>query len=175
VTGDPIRQTAGDGQERILRNMSGIKHGVGLLIESRVDPLTDAEKADDALNNRRRVHSNRSRWMGCSTSRTSGAPGSGRPPRRPGYRGTGPVYFGGADNDQAEPSETIEDPPCAYRLTAGQYTDLKDELALHGVRARHDSEGAYVPLRQSLRAPVPLLLDERAQYHLTVGEPDTDC
>ncbi|MCX5329956.1 M14 family metallocarboxypeptidase [Streptomyces sp. NBC_00140] len=171
VTGDPIRQTAGDGQERILRNMSGIKHAVGLLIESRVDALADV---DEATNNRRRVGSQLAALKGLfgfadeRRGRIEAATGTAR---HEGWADTGPVYVGGADNDPPEPAEVIEDPPCGYRLTDAQYAEVKDELALHGVRTK----GTYVPLRQPLRALVPLLLDERGPYHLTVGEPDTDC
>ena len=177
VTGDPIRQVAGDGQERILRNMSGVKHAVGLLIESRVEPLTEGTPEPD--NNRRRVDSQLAALKGLFSfagergRQLDAATGAAR---LAGYRDTGPVYLGGADNDPAEPSEVIEDPACGYRLTGDQYTEVADELALHGVRVRPDGEdGAYVPLRQSLRALVPLLLDERAPYHLTEGEPDTAC
>ncbi|MFF4250098.1 M14 family metallocarboxypeptidase [Streptomyces sp. NPDC001663] len=171
VTGDPIKQTAGDGQERILRNMSGVKHAVGLLIESRVDPLTDV---DEAANNRRRVDSQLAALDGLfdftdeHRAQVETATGTAR---HAGYADSGPIYLGGADNDPPEPSEVIQDPPCGYRLTDDQYTEVKDELALHGVR----SWGGYVPLRQPLRALVPLLLDARAPYHLTSGEPVTDC
>ncbi|MFD8569399.1 M14 family metallocarboxypeptidase [Streptomyces sp. NPDC059639] len=178
VTGDPVKQTAGDGQERILRNMSGLKHALGLLIESRVDPGTPAEEADDALNNRRRRDSQLAALKGLFTFTRQHADRIGaatEAARAAGLSDTGPVYVGGADNDPAEPAEIIQDPPCGYRLTAAQYAEYADELALHGIRVRKSGDGAYVPLRQSERALVALLLDARAPYHLTEGEPDTSC
>ncbi|WP_326574554.1 M14 family metallocarboxypeptidase [Streptomyces sp. NBC_00487] len=178
VTGDPIRQVAGDGQERILRNMSGIKHSVGLLIESRVEPLTAG--TEEPANNLRRVNSQLAALKGLfrfagergrQVDRVTGAA------RLAGLRDTGPVYVGGADNDPAEPAEVIQDPPCGYRLTEQQYEEFADELALHGVRVRagKNGDGVLVPLRQQVRALVPLLLDERAPYRLTAGVPDTAC
>ncbi|WP_374206374.1 M14 family metallocarboxypeptidase [Streptomyces sp. WAC04114] len=177
-TGEPVKQVAGDGQERILRNMSGVKHSVGLLIESRVDPLTDAEKADEALNNRRRVTSQRDAlkgMFGYTDQRRARIGATTAMARLAGYADTGPVYIGGADNDPPESDEIIPNPPCGYRLTAAQYAEVGDELALHGVRVRKDGEGVLVPLRQPLRALVPLLLDDRAEYRLTGGSYETAC
>lgn len=178
VTGEPVKQTAGDGQERILRNVSGIKHAAGLLIESRVDPVTEAERKDEALNNRRRVKSQVSALSGLLTysdQRRMRLERATDAARAEGHRDRGPVYLGGADNDPAEPAEVIQDPPCGYRLDAAQYADIKDELALHGVTVKRQKSGAYVPLRQSARALVPLLLDERAPYHMVTARPDMSC
>jgi hypothetical protein len=178
VTGDPVKQTAGDGQERILRNTSGIKNAVGLLIESRVDPSTDQEKADPALNNRRRVHSQLSALKGLlafSGERRHRIEAATSMARATGFTDSGPVYLGGADNTPATDEQTLEDPPCGYRLDAAQYAEVKDELALHGVVSRPEPDGAFVPLRQSQRELVPLLLDGRAAHHLTSGAPAGTC
>jgi hypothetical protein len=165
VTGDPVRQVAGDGQERILRNMSGIKHAIGLLIESRVEPLADT---DAPSNNRRRVDSQLAALKGLFAFTAERRGQVERATTAARHRpSSGPVFLGGADNDPPGPAEVIQDPPCGYRLTDAQYTEVKDELALHGVR----TTGTYVSLRQPLRALVPLLLDGRAPYHLTAGEP----
>ncbi|MCX5530004.1 M14 family metallocarboxypeptidase [Streptomyces sp. NBC_00006] len=177
-TGEPIKQTAGDGQERILRNVSGVKHSVGLLIESRVDPGTPAEENDPALVNQRRRDSQLAALGGlfAYTSENRGAiEAATTAARAKGFTDRGPIYLGGADNDPAEAAEVIKDPPCGYRLNETQYAEFKDELALHGITVKKSGSGAFVPLRQSERALVALLLDARAAYHLTEGEPDTHC
>jgi hypothetical protein len=178
VTGDPIKQTAGDGQERILRNAAGVKNSLGLLIESRVDPMTDAEKADESLNNRRRVNSHLDALGGLfsfTDEHRARIVADTTRARLAGLRDQGPVYVGGGDNDPATPEETLADPPCGYRLDAAQFADVKDELALHGVLSVPLGKGAFIPLRQSQRKLVPLLLDERAVYHLTAGQPVAAC
>ncbi|KUJ71015.1 carboxypeptidase [Streptomyces albus subsp. albus] len=179
VTGDPVKQVAGDGQERILRNTAGVKHAVGLLVETRVDPLTDAEKADPAVNNRRRVGSQHAALAGLldfAGSRRARIEAATTSARLAGYADRGTVFLGGADNDPPGDSDRLTDPPCGYRLDAAQYRQVGDELALHGITVRQDRDGTVlVPLRQSLRALVPLLLDSRAAYHLTAARPLDTC
>ncbi|MBO0916124.1 M14 family metallopeptidase [Streptomyces laculatispora] len=178
VTGRPVKQTAGDGQERILRNAAGVKHAVALLVESRVDALTDAERADPALNNRRRVHSQRAALKGLFSyveERRGEIAAATARSRAAGFTDRGPVRLGGADNEAAGPGETLAHPPCGYRLTAAQFARVGDELVLHGVTSRPDGDGVYVPLAQPARRLIPLLLDKDATYHVIKGQADTAC
>lgn len=151
---------------------------MGLLVETRVDALDEAEQNDPARNHRRRVATQHAALEGAFayaeerrgplTAVTSAA-------RSAGYADRGPVFLGGADNDPPEPSEILADPPCGYRLSAAQYAEAGDELALHGVVVRRETAGLFVPLAQSRRALVPLLLDGRATYHLVSGSPVEEC
>ncbi|WP_405806490.1 M14 family metallocarboxypeptidase [Streptomyces sp. NBC_01187] len=177
-TGEPVKQVAGDGQERILRNTVGVKHAVGQLVETRVDPLTEEEKADEALNNRRRVGSQLAGLKGAfdfTGQRRGRIEAATDKARAQGWADHGPVHLGGADNEKPSDDQVLTDPPCGYRLSAGQWKDVKTPLGLHGVKAERRGDGVLVPLRQSQRALVPLLLDRRAEFKLTDGTPAETC
>lgn len=174
TTGEPIKQVAGDGQERILRNTVGVKNSLGLLVESRIEPVSGEDKADPAHNNRRRVDSQLSGLAATFRmvdERGDQIEAATNAARESGVSGTGAVYFGGADNEQPAPEDVDQDPPCGYRLNAEQYEDLRDELVLHGVRSTPTGEGQFVPMKQEARAMVATLLDGRAEYHLAEAVP----
>lgn len=174
-TGEPIKQVAGDGQERILRNTIGVKNALGLLVETRQIPLSGEEQNDPAVNNRRRVDSHLvavQATLRMLVEHRAEIERATTEARLAGLRNEGPVYFGGADNEPPAPGDVENNPPCGYRLTGEQYTQVADELQLHDVRTLPDENGGrYVPMRQPARSLIPLLLDKRAEFHLTEAEP----
>jgi hypothetical protein len=168
VTGEPIKQIAGDGQERILRNTAGLKHALGLLVETNDSPNPGEDLPAAA---RRRVKSHldgvagtfrmvAERRLQIETATTLSrftAP----------FR-HGPIYFDGADN---QAPTLVADPPRGYVLTAAQYSTVKEKLDLHGVWSVPSGDGRFVPLAQQARSLIPLLLDSRAAFHLVAGTP----
>jgi hypothetical protein len=165
VTGEPIRQVAGDHQERILRNTGGLKHGMGLLVETNVDG-TPGYRVDShlkALDGTRSFVRDRRAAIETATA-------ASRAVR------SGPVYFGGADNQAPAPEDVLATPPCGYVLTGAQYRDFADELALHGVRSQYLRGGdRIVPMKQEARSIIPLLLDARADEPLLKAQPVAQC
>lgn len=165
VTGEPIRQVAGDHQERILRNTSGLKHATGLLVETNADgtPAYRVESQLLGLDGTQSFVREKRTAIETATAQSRA-------------RRTGPVYFGGADNQAPAPEDVLATPPCGYVLTGAQYRDFQDELALHGIKSQYLRGGdRIVPLKQEARALIPLLLDARADGPLVAAQPVAQC
>jgi len=180
--GEPIAQSAGDGQERILRNMVGLRHSMGILVEANSDPTTRRERADESVLNRRRVLTQKLA-VGATLDmlveqRGQIASATERAPRRAaaeGSAGDQPFYFGGADNMLPTPEQVTIEPPCGYRLTAAQYEQVDRTLALHGIDVRRAGGGYTVSMAQAAQPVIPLLMDERGQYEVIRATPLTNC
>lgn len=167
ATGEPVRQVAGDQDERILRNATGLRHTAGLLVESLVN---DFDGVGVVANNNRRVDSQvvgiegtldmlqeqRARLIAQTRAAEGRATAEGR-------SGTGVIYFDGADNDEPDPTRVVA-PPCSYLLTPDQYGELAEKLVLHDIAVTQSSSGWVVSMAQPAKTVIPLLLDARANH-----------
>ena len=170
-----VNQTAGDHDEGIMRNTMGLRHSIGILVETAVSPSTNPqqlpnEAASTAAQQRRRVASHRT-VIDCSLTyfRQNSAAikqATDHAPLRKmgeGFALSSPVYFGGADNDPPTAAEEAYPPPCAYELTAAQETQVQTALDLHGIRRVQGETAVRVPLGQPAEPVIALLLDARGR------------
>lgn len=173
-----ITQTAGDEDEGICRNAVGLRHSIGILVESAVtqDPrnvgeLTTAQVQTRRVASQTQVTLDTLRFM--REQGTVARHVSETAPKRKaeeGRRRSAPVYFGGADNDPPTEAEMAA-APAAYLLTAAQAREFADQLRLHGIVARRAGSDVRLEMGQAAEPVIPLLFDGRGQRHVTEGRP----
>lgn len=179
-----VQQTAGGGDEGILRNAAGLRHVVGILVESAVtmNVTNGPDEATTAGTQRRRVASQRTTidctlgFTRASAAELTAATG-GAPIRKTeeGRTQSAPVYFAGQDEDttatQNGDAEVAVDAPCAYDLTPAQLKDVGDILDLHGITTRPEGGTTRVTMAQPAEPVIPLLLDARADRDVVQARP----
>ena len=180
VADQDIHQSAGDGDEGIARNAMGLRHSLGILVETRVD--SDLRNGPDEMNEpavqMRRVVSHTVavdavlRFMRERGPQIAKITQLARAKAiKEGRLGNEPVYFGGADNAEPTEEQIVDPPPCGYELTNGDLTKLKKVLSLLDIRHR----GSFVEMSQVSEPVIPLLLDERGLRHAAAAKPLEDC
>ncbi len=183
-------QTAGNWDDGIARNAAGLRHTMGILVESAVSARPYA--ANEALNNMfRRVESQRvvmdatlrhlSERGNLSMSITVGAP------VRKEKEGAeqGPVYFDGQDSPHPSTSlaslssRTFDDPGALrYRIPAAALDQPEGSGTLTGVLGLHEVEydvvggQAIFNMAQHSKNVIPLLLDGRGGRSTVSGTPE---
>ncbi|MFP5297479.1 MAG: M14 family metallocarboxypeptidase [Actinomycetota bacterium] len=183
IADNDIHQAAGDGDEGIMRNAMGLRHSLGVLVESAVtaDPRNGpGEVLSEAEVNLRRVDSHMAvslaalEYMrdrgGAVAKATSGAFDR---KTAEGRKRSAPVYFDGADNE--EPTVMQDPPPCGYRLDAEQFDAVSLTLELLGVKTKKAGASYFVPMAQPAEPLIPLLLDERGNRHAVAAEMLETC
>ncbi|MFN2525362.1 MAG: M14 family metallocarboxypeptidase, partial [Actinomycetota bacterium] len=185
VADQNVYQSAGDADEGIARNTMGLRHSLGILVETRVD--MDVRNGPDEVMSqaavaRRRVASHMAvslatlRFMrdrGVEAMRVTSQ--AERRKILEGLRRSAPLYFGGADNQPPEDSDVVDPPPCGYMLSASQVGDVAKALALQGISYTARAGGFFVTLGQTAEPLIPLLVDERGTRHGTEGKPVMKC
>jgi predicted deacylase len=193
VTDYHIDQIAGDEDEGIARNLFGLRHSAGILLETRVggDPRTSIDEINNtAAVQRRRVAthyqavSDTLRFMrdfGRAAMFVSDDAALRK--TQEGADRSAPVYFDGQDEDGtltdnggAEPTSVADPPPCGYDLTPAQLAEVATAVDLHGIQVQPGSDGAFhVPMAQPAEPVIPLLLDARARRSAVEATPVDSC
>ena len=175
-----VQQTAGDEDEGICRNAMGLRHSLGILVESAVtqNPRRGVEEVTtQAAVNRRRVASqvqvaaDTLRFMRAE-GETAKLASDSSPMRAARARpDESPVYFYGADNKAPTASQIQRPAPVRYEITRADADKLATVFALHGIAGTPSGDVVSVSMAQPARPLIPLLLDERGRRNAVSGTP----
>lgn len=179
-----VTQTAGDSDEGILRNLAGLRHSLGILLETDSAPNVQdggPNEVDPVVSMNRRVDSHYQavvetlrffRDKGTMAEMTTAVARVRK--TREGLNRSAPVFFGGADNQEPAPEDIQDPPPCAYKLTAEQKAQLTAQfkpLSISTVKKKP----LRIPLGQISEPLIPLLLDARGSRHAVQGAAVMRC
>ena len=174
---DPHNAT--DEDEGTLANAMGLRHALGLSVETSI--TEDSEGGTDPTGVRlRQVDAHMVvalaalqflRREGQDAAQATAA--AARRKTAEGRRRSAPVYFDGSDIE--EPTEVQDPPPCGYDLTSRQLKKAGETMALLDIAALGTVEGAFVPMGQPAEPLIPLLLDARASRNEVSAEPLMSC
>ena len=180
VADQDIHQSAGDGDEGIARNAMGLRHTLGILVETRVDSdlRNGPQELEDPEVRLRRVAAHNVaidatlRFMRERGEQVAGVTDTARERAiKEGRLRSEPVYFGGADNSEPAEDQVQDPPPCGYELTKEQLAQMKLTMSLLGIDAR----GTYVTMGQEAEPVIALLLDERGARSSVAATADMKC
>ena len=182
-----LTQTAGNGDEGILRNLGGLRNSLGILVESSVlprlvNPVDPTDVIDQGMS--RRVASQSAtievalEFLDERGAEIMAATAEARDRKAvEGAERSAPMYFDGQRQDTTidgsgpPPSEegTVDPPPCGYLLTAEQHAHVRQTLELLEIGWVELDDGTVeVPMGQAAEPLIHLLLDPRgARNHFT--------
>ena len=184
LDGREVAQDAGDGDERILRNAVGLRHSVGLLVETDERPnRRNPEEATSvpAVQARRAATHVRALDDVLRFQRENAAAVEDATEAAPvraaaeGARADEPFYLDGADNVLPPIAQVLYPPPCAYDVTAEQAARLAGVFGLHEIETVVRGGDVRVSMAQAAQPRIPLLLDPGARFSPVDGRRVTSC
>lgn len=164
---------SGSGNERILRNMMGLRHGLGLLTEtSRKATKQNRVKAQmhtvqSLLNFYLERFDDIGKVVKEAPERKAEAGADQYPFYLDGTRGWDPAKY---------PPVKLDPAPCGYLLNTSQADAVSRHIKLFSLKTEKVGDnGVFVPMNQPMMTVIPLLLDKRAKYNEVDGLALTDC
>lgn len=150
---------AGGEDERILRNLGALRHGLTLLTES----AGQADKVDRVAMQRSVTNGALQFYLDYFDDIKTTRDGAKERRAADGIDPSVPFYLDGADN--WEPTMVLENKPMGYLLTDEQTEAVSKHLELFSIASQELPYGTFIPMNQPMMTVIPLLFDGRAKYY----------
>ncbi|HEY8341161.1 MAG TPA: M14 family zinc carboxypeptidase, partial [Egibacteraceae bacterium] len=163
---------AGDGDERIARNVFGLRHKLGLLSETagQDPPLARVDAHHLTVEQTLAFFAARRDDVEAETT--------GAAARRQAHGAArGVFYLDGRDDVSPPPADGIVDPgPCGYVLSPAEVARIERHIELFGIATETTDDGrALLRMDQPMMTIIPFLVDPRAFSPLANGLVADDC